>query len=175
MDPKFRGAHYAARSIWWCAGGVKSITSGFSIFFCEALPFIQPSWKAIRSSGIRVVEETTGLPMAARWHGRSLQPGAQRQGKTQNCTDVTTTSVSTLCLKIRASPFTGGNLWSDHQCRRYLQIIPLQKSGWGWELGAAQANSRSKAHRILMGWEPFTQNKPQNPRRGKTLKTFPVY
>lgn len=80
MAPQFRGAHYAVRSIWWGAEGVKTSTSGFSIFFCEAFPFIQPSRIAIRSSGVRVVGETTGLRMAARRQGRFLQPWRQLSG-----------------------------------------------------------------------------------------------
>lgn len=179
MAPQFRGAHYAVRSIWWGAEGVKTSTSGFSIFFCEAFPFIQPSRIAIRSSGVRVVGDTTGLRMAARRQGRFLQPWRQLSGTDRTAQILPQPQFPPSAWKMKTSCFPDGALWRDHRCGKYTSSSSPSSHCKDPEEGGRWSHLKqtTAAKHTKYSWieKPIRQRKLQNPGREKTLKIFPVY
>lgn len=164
MDRQFRGAHYAARPIWWCAEGVKTITSGFSIFFCEALPFIQPSWKAIRSGGIRVVGETTGLHMAA-W--RFLQPWGQKAGKDtelyRSTSVVPQPPFPPSAWKLGLPPLLMGTSGVTTHTEDTFKSSHHKYPGEGGSWGQPEHAATAKRTEYSPAGKTFRQSKPQDP------------
>lgn len=165
--PAVPGAHYAARSTGWGAEGVKPSTSRFSIFFCGAFPFIQPSHQEQWHEGGR----------RNNWPRPGCKEARQVGGqvKTQNCTNLNLSfhplpENEDFCLSWWG-PLERSPMWKIHII--IIILIPLQRCRGEWEVGPPQANHSSKAHRTLVGREANQAKKTAESWQRKGIKDLP--